>query len=531
MKQTVVKRRTAVISKAVAPRAEACRHGTPIALSGECFVGHLGPETCTLSFVPTDVPELDFVFHPRSIAIAGVSAKEGGGFGGGGFVTSLLEIGFRGPIYLIHPTAPAIRGLKCYASLGAISDEVDYVISSVNARLVPQLLEDCITKGVRVLHLFTAGFTETGDAEKAKMEQAVIARARQAGIRLIGPNCMGLYVPDSRLAMMAGQTAEAGPVGMVSQSGMNAGEFIRYSAPHGIRCSKVVSFGNGADLKAADFFDYLADDPATEIIVAYIEGIQDGPRLAKAIRKAGAKKPVAILKSGRTEAGSRAASSHTASLAGSLQIFDALCRQAGAVRVESLEELVDMSVAFRFIKRLAGPNVCVVGGGGGASVLAADDLDAVGLKVPALLPGTQEALAKVTQEHGTSVRNPIDSMNLFEADAFEGTLMPCGMAPNIDVVLFHTGFGGGGPSRRYGGDPRGIMARQVAALKKVQDESGKPVVVAIRPATTSDSFDQESDFQELCWRAGLSTFGSIARAAKAMSRLLEWQRLRVVASP
>ena len=242
-------------------------------------------------------PELEFIFHPRSIAIAGVSAKEGGGFGGGGFVSSLQDIGFRGPIYLIHPTAPAIRGIKCYPSLNDIPDEVDYVISSVNARFVPQLLEDCIAKGVRVLHLFTAGFTETGDAERAKMEQAVVARARSAGIRLIGPNCMGLYVPESRLAMMNGQIPESGPVGMVSQSGMNAGEFVRYATPRGIRCSKVISFGNGADLKAADFFDYLADDEKTEIIVAYLEGIQDGPRLAQAIRKAGAKKPLAILKS------------------------------------------------------------------------------------------------------------------------------------------------------------------------------------------------------------------------------------------
>jgi len=468
------------------------------------------------------VPDLDFVFHPKSIAIAGVSAKETTAFGGGGFVSSLQEIGFRGPIYLIHPTAPAIRGLKCYPSLGDIPDEVDYLISSVNARHVPQLLEDCIAKGVRVLHLFTAGFTETGDLERAKMEQSVVARAREAGIRIIGPNCMGLYVPNSRLAMMNGQTPEAGPVGMVSQSGMNAGEFVRYAVPRGIRCSKVISFGNGADLKAADFLDYLTDDPETEIIVAYLEGIQDGPRLARAIRRAGAAKPLAILKSGRTEAGSRAASSHTASLAGSLQIFEALCRQAGALRVESLEELVDMAVTFRFVKRLNGPNVVVVGGGGGASVLAADDLDAAGLKVPALLPETQEELAKVTHEAGTSIRNPIDTTSLWEDSGFEATLMPCARAANVDVLLYHTSFGGG-PMQRYA-DIRGRMTRQVETLRKVQEESGTPVVVAIRPAVASEAFDHSNDFQDLCWRNGFATYPSIARAATALAGLLEWQR-------
>jgi len=471
---------------------------------------------------PATKPELDFIFHPRSIAIAGVSAKEGAGFGGGGFVSSLQEIGFRGPIYLIHPTAPAIRGLKCYPSLRDIPDEVDYVISSVNARFVPTLLEDCITKGVRVLHLFTAGFTETGDADKAKMEQSVVARAREAGIRLIGPNCMGLYVPESRLAMMNGQIAEEGPVGMVSQSGMNAGEFVRYATPRGIRCSKVISFGNGADLRAADFFEYLADDEKTEIIVAYLEGIQDGPRLAAAIRRAGAKKPVAILKSGRTESGSRAASSHTASLAGSLQVFDALCRQAGVLRVESLEELVDVAVAFRFVKKLNGNRIVVVGGGGGASVLAADDLDAAGLQLPPLLPETQAELAKVTHEAGTSIRNPIDTTSLWEDQGFEATLMPPATAPNVDAVLYHTSFGSG-PSARYV-DARGRMQRQAETLGRIQSQSGKPVVIAIRPATTAEAFEHSTEFQDLCWRNGLATFPSIARAGYALANLLEWQR-------
>ena len=470
------------------------------------------------------VPELDFIFHPRSIAIAGVSSKEGAGFGGGGFVSSLQEIGFRGPIYLIHPTAPAIRGLKCYPSLRDIPDEVDYVISSVNARNVPALLEDCIAKGVRVLHLFTAGFTETGDIERAKMEQAVVARAHSAGIRLIGPNCMGLYVPNARLAMMNGQIAESGPVGMVSQSGMNAGEFVRYALPRGIRCSKVISFGNGADLKAADFFDYLTDDPETEIIVAYLEGIQDGPRLARAIRRAGAAKPLAILKSGRTEAGSRAASSHTASLAGSLQIFDGLCRQAGAVRVESLEELVDVAVTFRFVRHLNGPNVVVVGGGGGASVLAADDLDAAGLKVPALLPETQEELAKVTHEAGTSVRNPIDTTSLWEEGAFEATLLPCAKAANADVVLFHTSFGGGPVARQV--DARSRIPRQVESIRRVMEETGTPIVVAVRPSVTADAFELATEFQDLAWRAGIATYPSIARAAVALSRLIDWQNMR-----
>jgi acyl-CoA synthetase (NDP forming) len=470
-------------------------------------------------------PDLDFVFHPKSIAIAGVSAKEKTSFGGGGFVQSLQEAGFPGPIYLIHPTAPAIRGLKCYPSLNEIPWEVDYVISSVNARMVPQLLEDCISKGtVRVLHLFTAGFTETGESSRADMEQQVVARAREAGIRLIGPNCMGLYVPKSRLAMMPGQIPVPGPVGMVSQSGMNAGEFVRYAMPRGVRCSKVISFGNGADLRAADFFDYLADDTETEVIAAYLEGIQDGPRLAAAIRKAGAAKPTIILKSGRTEAGSRAASSHTASLAGSLEIFDGLCRQAGALRVESLDEVVDMAVTFQYVKELRGPNVCVVGGGGGASVMAADDLNAAGLQLPPLLPETQQALAKVTQEAGTSIRNPIDTFSMFEDRGFAGTLEAIGEAPNIDAVLYHTNFGSGFASR--GGDARRRADWQAEGLGRFQQDWKKAVVVAIRASLTPDALAEANYFQEQCYRNGVATYPSIARAGNSLAKLLRWQRTR-----
>lgn len=356
------------------------------------------------------------------------------------------------------------------------------------------------------------------------MEQAVVARAREAGIRLIGPNCMGLYVPSQRLAMMTGQPPEPGPVGMLSQSGMNAGEFVRYGLPRGIRYSKVISFGNGADLKAADFFDYLADDPETEIIAAYLEGIQDGPRLAAAMRKAGAAKPTIVLKSGRTGAGQRAAQSHTASLAGSLEVFDALCRQAGIVRVESLDDLVDTAVAFRFAGAAAGPNVVVVGAGGGASVLAADDLDSAGLQLPQLLPETQDVLRRVTHEAGTSIRNPIDTTSVFDDEGFDATLGACAAAPNVDVILFHTGFGWGPNVRLPGVQER--MARQAAALGRIQEQSGKPVLIAIRPATNETGWQQSNDFQELAWRAGLATFPSIARAATALARVLAWKRMR-----
>jgi acyl-CoA synthetase (NDP forming) len=174
------------------------------------------------------------------------------------------------------------------------------------------------------------------------------------------------------------------------------------------------------------------------------------------------------------------------------------------------------------VKRLAGPNIVVVGGGGGASVLAADDLDAAGLKVPALLPETQAELAKVTQEMGTSVRNPIDTMSMWENEGFEATMRPCVFAPNADAVLFHTGFGGGPVARS--GDMRPRLRKQAETLGRLQEESGTPIVVAIRPSTTDEGFEHASEFQDLCWRGGLATFPSVARAGRALAGLLEWQR-------
>jgi len=196
------------------------------------------------------------------------------------------------------------------------------------------------------------------------------------------------------------------------------------------------------------------------------------------------------------------------------------------VRVESLEELVDMAVTFRFVKKLGGPNVVVVGGGGGASVLAADDLDAAGLKVPALLPETQAELAKVTHEAGTSIRNPIDTTSLWEEKGFDSTLMPCATAPNIDVILYHTGFSGGPMARLGGMAARQRFRHQAESLARVQEQSGKPVVIAIRPSVDEEGFEHGNEFQDMCWRNGLAVYPSIARAAHALAKLVRWQELR-----
>jgi len=473
---------------------------------------------------------LDYIFRPRSVAIAGVS-KAQPGFGGvsAGFLVACKEMGCEN-LYAVNPKYDEVEGVKCYPSLLDIEGPVDHVISSVPARVVPQLVEDAISKAVKVIHFFTAGFRETGEEEMAAMESQVVARAKEAGIRVLGPNCMGLYVPGRGLSFMPGFSDEPGAVGFISQSGGNAGDMVFTSAVRGIRYSKVVSYGNAADIDESELLDYLAEDPETDVVCTYIEGVKDGRRFFEAMKKAAAAKPVIVLKGGRTEAGTRAVMSHTASLAGSFEVFDALCRQVNAVRVNGVEDMVDMAVAFRFGAVPKGPGVAVVGGGGGFSVFAADEIDDAGLQCPVLPEHTQTALREFTPVAGTSVRNPVDTIALFQPPLLQKTLQIIGEAENIDVVMFHTSFNWGNARRTMAMaqniDPGAYMDSMVQQMTAARDNSGTPIVVVLRPPLDMDGMEAASAFQEKCWRAGFPVFQTIPKAAASIAKAYGWRQAR-----
>ena len=467
---------------------------------------------------------LDFLFHPRSIAVPGASTQAGPG----SFVAAIQEMGFKGDLYPVNPKAGEINGLKSYPRLTDIPGHVDHVISSVPLRFVEGLMEECVAKGVKSVHFFTAGFSETGDEDAAALEARVLARAREAGIRVIGPNCMGLYYPKGGLSFMPSLPAEPGPVAMLSQSGANAGEFCRTAAVRGLRYSKVVSYGNGADIRESELLEYCAEDPETEVIACYIEGITDGAHFMRALRKAAAVKPVVILKGGRTEAGTRATASHTGSLAGSLQIFDAAVRQAGAVRVERMEELVDQAVAFRYLKSLSGPRAGIVGGGGGYSVLASDEIGAAGLDMPTLPADIQQKLHDFTPTAGTSVRNPVDTSVGWGPDGLKpmlDTIRIVSESPNVDYILYHTSYSWG--AMRAEGPSIVEMATEAAEkLGELAKESGKPIVCVARIPTTELGMAGTLAFQQHVATAGLPVFNSVQAAALAVQRLLAWQAAR-----
>jgi acyl-CoA synthetase (NDP forming) len=475
---------------------------------------------------------LDPIFHPRAIALVGVPSGASTG-AAQGFFTSLLEHHFEDThgMYPVNPKAENIKGIPCFPTLLDTPDPVDHIISLVPARAVPQLVEQAIQKKVRSVHFFTAGFSETGDQEMAALERSMVAKLNDAGIRVFGPNCMGLYVPSEGIAFMGGFPKEAGNVMFISQSGANAADVIRNLGHRGVRFSKVISFGNGADLRAHHFLDYGMQDPDTDVVAAYVEGVQDGRLFFENVRRLAAVKPVILLKGGLTGAGARAAHSHTGSLAGSTQVFDAMCRQVGAWRAETMDDLHDVTIAVTTrLRDIQGRGVALVGGGGGIAVLSADALAANGLEVPPTPEETKRELHEFIPVAGTSVNNPIDT-NMGSPEATERTLRIIGKASNIDVVITNPPLGRVNPSNPDeppdpDADRERAIEEAIAAAERVarlQEETGIPFVVLSR-GPLSESSDR---FAEEAYKRGVAVYPSIHRAARAISAVLDWRARRV----
>jgi acyl-CoA synthetase (NDP forming) len=439
------------------------------------------------------------------------------------FVRALQHMDFPGPIYPINPHAQEVLGLPCYASLLDVPGPVDHVISSIPASGVLELMDHAAAKGVHSVHFFTAGFRETGEEERVTLEQEILRRARGAGVRVIGPNCMGLYCPASKLAFDHECPRESGNVAFISQSGLNAEELIIYASLRGVRFSKVVSYGNAVDLDESDFLEYCAVDPETAVITTYIEGVKDGRRFLKALSAASAAKPIIVLKGGVTGAGSRAADSHTGSLAGSAQVWEAACRQAGALTVQTLAELEDMAVAFSFLRRPAGRGVAIMGIGGGSSVLSADAAERERLSVPALSEELQTQLRRFTPLAGTSVRNPLDTVGIRGREQFLEAVRIVASSPEIHLLLIQSRIDW---TPGMGQDSVEFVAQGVEALEEAAEVAGKPVVAVIWPPTSVETMDRVLSFQDRCARAGLPVFWGVHRALHAVSRFLDWHEAR-----
>lgn len=349
---------------------------------------------------------MDYAFYPGQVAVIGAS-EQPVSFGYH-YLRHLIDYGFKGEIYPVNPHKESVLGIKAYPSLADVPGDVDFVICCVSADMIPPLLDDCAAKNVKVMHLFTARLSETGRPQAVEMERQIQEKATRLGISLIGPNCMGVYSPEAGLSFAYGLPSEPGNVGVVFQSGGAATLLIQTAALRGIRFSKAVSYGNGLLIDESDIIDYLADDPKTEIIAAYFEGIKDGKKFINSVRRAAQKKPVIAIKGGRSKAGTRAVSSHTAAIAGSNSVWKTVFNQLGVIQVRDLEEMIDQLVLFKGLPPVRGRRMGIIGGGGGKGVLAADLAEEAGLSVPPLSPEMRVQLKAILPAIWDWLSNPID---------------------------------------------------------------------------------------------------------------------------
>jgi len=375
------------------------------------------------------------MFFPESVAVVGASANPRG-WGGTSFVGQLKERGFPGKLYPINRKGEDVLGLRGYSNLQSVPQPPDLVMIAIPASGVPEALEDCIAAGVRNVHIFSSGFGETGEEEGRQLEQRIVEIIQRGNLRVVGPNCMGIWVPASRLTAWGAGPRGCGSLAFISQSGGHGEILTSYAQSFGVYFSKIVSFGNGKGLQVVDYLEYLAQDPDTEIISLYLEGIREGNRVTHLVREINRSKPVIVWKGGLTDSGSRAVASHTGSMAGEGRIWDAFFAQTGAVRVTSLEEIVDVALTFLHLQPPGGRRVLLLGGGGGNSVAYADICGRQGLVVPPLSDETRNQLNGFIRLAGNSTRNPLDVWDVQNNfDALRRVMDLAVADPAIDLAI------------------------------------------------------------------------------------------------
>jgi acyl-CoA synthetase (NDP forming) len=476
--------------------------------------------------------ELDTMFFPRSVAVVGASPNPKA-WGGTGFLVRLRDLEFPGKIYPVNPKATEILGFKTYPKISSIPEPVDLVIVAISAPGVPQVLEDCITAGVKNVHIFTSGFGETGEEEGRTLERQITEIIQRGGLRVVGPNCMGLYVPASRLAAWGAKPAGVGPVAFLSQSGGHGEILTAYAQGLGVYFSKMISFGNASGLQVPDFLDYLRQDPDTDIVTMYLEGISDGNRITRLIKEINRTKPVIIWKGGLTESGSRAVASHTGSLAGESRIWDAFFAQTGAIRANSLEEIIDVVLAFQHLRPAKGRRTLLLGGGGGNSVAFADICGRQGLEIPPLSENTRNELNSFIRLAGNSTRNPLDLWEVQWHDQIFRRVVERSMAdPAIDLGIVDRVVGDS-VDDDYDGQHREEREKGYREINDFlisfakKNPYQKPLVVTTNMyGNDLNGAGPAERLRREFVSAGLPAYGSLESAARALDRFIKYHEFQ-----
>ena len=457
----------------------------------------------------TTITQIESLFNAQSVAIVGVPR---GMKSGKIFLMALLDQKFPGKIYPVNPNASEIDGIKAYPSIEAIPGPVDLAIILVPSNQTLAVVKACADKGVKGAVLFTAGYKETGRPEGIEMEKEILRVAHAKGMRLIGPNGMGLHATRTGLSFFPQLSRRPGSVGIISNSGSLTNILGRVAPDKGVYFSKMVSLGNACDLSSSDFLAYFGSDPETQVVGAYIEGIEDGPLFLKSLRDVSRVKPVVLWKVGMTKEGAHAAFSHTGALAGTGEIWRGVLKQGGAVPVSGFDAWLEALMAFSMISSTKGDRMAIISGPGGLAVSAAEACGKAGLKLAELLPETQMKLSRIIPPTGTSCRNPIDVglVPAFDIDIYAEAVRIAAQDPGVDAMVVI----GAGLSPE-------INARYTTGFIKMRQEVQKPLLMVKIPG-----FDE--DLTRRFCEAGIPFFDSAERAMQAYAlvrKYQSWQRL------
>lgn len=450
------------------------------------------------------------ILEPESIAVVGAS-EDMSNFGGWAIYRPMTT-GFRGAIYPVNPRREKIFGLKCYRSIADIPYDVDLAVIVARAEFGPQIMRDCAKKGVKGAIVISAGFAEVNEAGK-KLQDEMVRVAEEAGIKFIGPNCLGIVSSSARLNFFFNTAPASGPISFVSQSGTLGIYLFNAAASKGYGFNKFVSVGNSASLNVADFLEYLGEDPNTRVIVMYLEGVTQGRRFFEIAKEVVKKKPVVIYKGGRSAAASRAAMSHTAALAGVDDVFDAACRQAGIIRMPESFQPFDLAIALSGLPLPKGKRLSVIGSGG-QCITTADAASMLGLEFPEFDAETKKKLLALLPEHAPVPTNPVDNAATREPLVLPRLLDIIMSLDYIDGCIIPAATGGSDTPdgiRRLLAEGEGV----VEILKKYD----KPLVAYALPGGSPIAIN-------ILKRAGIPVFVEPEDAARGLYGVMKYGEIR-----
>ena len=481
-----------------------------------------------MSDVPPDANVLETfrpLVEPRAIAVAGASASSV--TLGNEIINHVRNFGFKGGIYPIHPSAEEVEGLRAYRTFADLPEIVDYAYVSVAAPSIPGLLSAAGGK-VRFAQVSSSGFGETVAGKE--LEDHIVAAARAGGSRLVGPNCIGIYCPKGHLTWVGGVSPEPGPVGIVTQSGGLGTNMIRRGNERGVRFSSLVSVGNSADIGPNDLLEFYLADPDTRVVGLYLEDIKDGRRFFDILRAAAGAKPVILLRGGRSREGQRAAVSHTGAMASDERVWQAAVRQLGLVQAETLDEFMDILLAFQMLTpRPSKPteNVVLFGNGGGISVMGTDIFSSVGLSVPAFSEETRKPLDDLNLPPGTSVENPIDTprstLRVEGAGIVEKILEAAYASGDSDALVMHLNIASfvGSADQRFN-----ILENliQNALHVRARMEAHVHFALVLRSDGSAEADERKRADRTRALALGIPVFDEIPEVARALAGVSRYER-------